>query len=157
RGRLHGHGEECAERDRQRRRADDPAPRRHAAPRRAVSRARLRMHGHEDGHVQPRLPDAAYGHARTLRRPHPPEGRRQPHDRGVGVDLRQRGPPGTSDREDRLELRTLPWAKPRYELLLIALVALVAFSPWYGNNSQDVSRLCLTNALQHGNLSNDDC
>src|SRR5262245_6660687 len=115
------------------------------------------MQGHEDGHLQPRLPDAAHGHARSLRRAHPPDGRRQAYGRSVGIDLQQRGPSRVLDCQDRLELTTLPWAKPRYELLVLALVAVVAFSPWYGNNSQDVSRICLTSALQHGNLSNDDC
>jgi hypothetical protein len=53
--------------------------------------------------------------------------------------------------------RHLPWARPRHELLLLALVAVVSLSPWYGTNAQDVSRLCLASALQRGNLSNDDC
>jgi len=53
--------------------------------------------------------------------------------------------------------RHLPWARPRHELLLLALAAVVALSPFYGPNAQDVSRLCLASALQHGHLSNDDC
>ena len=52
----------------------------------------------------------------------------------------------------------LPWARPRRETLLLALVATVALSPLYPvNDGQDVSRLCLTRALVHLKLNADDC
>src|SRR3954464_10434522 len=52
----------------------------------------------------------------------------------------------------------LPWAKPRRELLLLALVALVALTPLYPvNDGQDVSRVCLAEALAHGRVSADGC
>jgi hypothetical protein len=51
----------------------------------------------------------------------------------------------------------LPWARPRYEVLLLALVAIAALSPAYGVDTQDQSRLCLTQALVHGRVSNDAC
>jgi hypothetical protein len=50
-----------------------------------------------------------------------------------------------------------PWARPRREPLLLALVAIAALLPVYGLNAQDRSRLCLTQALVHGRLSNDPC
>jgi hypothetical protein len=52
---------------------------------------------------------------------------------------------------------TLPWGKPRREWLVLALVAAAALSPVYALNAQDNSRLCLTQALVHGRLSNDGC
>src|SRR5262249_25756001 len=52
----------------------------------------------------------------------------------------------------------LPWARPRREALLLALVAIVALTPLYPvNDGQDVSRLCLTRALLHLKVSADDC
>lgn len=52
----------------------------------------------------------------------------------------------------------LPWARPRHEVLLLALVGIVALSPLYPvNDGQDVSRLCLTRALIHLKVSADDC
>ena len=51
----------------------------------------------------------------------------------------------------------LPWRRPRYELLLLLLVALAALLPVGPVSPQDQSRLCLTQALVHGNLSNDAC
>ena len=51
----------------------------------------------------------------------------------------------------------LPWGRPRREVLLLALVAVAALSPSFALNSQDVSRLCLTNALRDGRVSNDPC
>src|SRR3954470_19151296 len=51
----------------------------------------------------------------------------------------------------------LPWARPRRELLLLVLVALAALLPVYTVNAQDQSRLCLTQALLHGKVSNDEC
>jgi hypothetical protein len=51
----------------------------------------------------------------------------------------------------------LPWARPRYELLLLALVAVAALSPVYVVSTQDVTRLCLTQALVHGHLTIQPC
>jgi hypothetical protein len=51
----------------------------------------------------------------------------------------------------------LPWARPRHELLLLALVAVGALTPVYQFGEQDHSRLCLTQALVHGRVSNDAC
>jgi hypothetical protein len=53
--------------------------------------------------------------------------------------------------------RPLPWRKPRRELLVLALVAVAALAPVYKLNAQDNSRLCLSQALVHGRLSNDSC
>jgi hypothetical protein len=46
----------------------------------------------------------------------------------------------------------LPWRRPRHELLLLALVAGVALAPVQLASAQDTSRLCLTQALTHGNV-----
>ena len=43
--------------------------------------------------------------------------------------------------------RGLPWRRPRYELVLLVLVAFVALSPVQEITAQDTSRLCLTGAL----------
>jgi hypothetical protein len=51
----------------------------------------------------------------------------------------------------------LPWRRPRYELLLLALVAVAALTPAYVTSTQDVTRLCLTDALVHGHLSIEPC
>ena len=53
--------------------------------------------------------------------------------------------------------RAFPWARPRRELLLLALVAVVVLSPLASPDSQDQSRICLAEALVHGQLSNDSC
>jgi uncharacterized repeat protein (TIGR01451 family) len=53
--------------------------------------------------------------------------------------------------------RHLPWARPRHELLLLALVAVAALTPLYPVNAQDISRLCFTRSLQHGHISADQC
>ena len=53
--------------------------------------------------------------------------------------------------------RSLPWARPRHELLLLALVAVVALLPVYPRGDQELSRFCLTQAIVHGHLSNDRC
>jgi hypothetical protein len=50
-----------------------------------------------------------------------------------------------------------PWARPRRELLLLALVGVAALTPIYRFGEQDRSRLCLTQALAHGRVSNDSC
>ena len=52
--------------------------------------------------------------------------------------------------------RGTPWRRPRYESLLLVLVAVAALSPVYGI-SQDASRLCLTRAVVHGRLHDDLC
>ncbi len=51
----------------------------------------------------------------------------------------------------------LPWRAPRYELLLLALVAAASLSVIYPPGAQDVSRLCLTRAAVHGHLAADTC
>jgi hypothetical protein len=51
----------------------------------------------------------------------------------------------------------LAWARPRWELVLLALVAVVGLSPVYSTNAQDVSRLCLTRALVQGRLTVSPC
>jgi hypothetical protein len=51
----------------------------------------------------------------------------------------------------------LPWRRPRHELLLLALVAIAALTIVYPSGAQDVSRMCLTQALAHGHLRNDEC
>jgi hypothetical protein len=53
--------------------------------------------------------------------------------------------------------RSLPWGKPKREWLVLALVAVCALAPVYKLNAQDNSRLCLSQALAHGHLSNDGC
>jgi hypothetical protein len=50
-----------------------------------------------------------------------------------------------------------PWRRPRHELLLLALVAVAALTPVYRFGEQDRSRLCLTEAIAHGHVSNDAC
>jgi hypothetical protein len=52
---------------------------------------------------------------------------------------------------------SVPWARPRHELLLLMLVVLAALSPVYVVSSQDLSRLCLTQALVHGRLTVAPC
>jgi len=51
----------------------------------------------------------------------------------------------------------LPWRAPRYELLLLVLVAAASLSVIDPPGAQDVSRLCLTRAAVHGHLSADTC
>src|ERR1051325_4574618 len=51
----------------------------------------------------------------------------------------------------------VPWAKPRLEVLVLALVAVAAFAPMHGLNPQDISRVCLSDALAKGRLYNDGC
>ena len=51
----------------------------------------------------------------------------------------------------------MPWRRPRHELLLLALVGIAALLPLYRVSPQDQSRLCLTQALLHGRLANDEC
>ncbi len=55
------------------------------------------------------------------------------------------------------ERPALPWAKPRFELALLALVAFAALSSVYPGNTQDVSRLCLAHAVLHGQLTIEPC
>jgi len=59
---------------------------------------------------------------------------------------------------DRLRPQvSLPWAKPRAELLLLVLIGAVALSPVTSYNEQDSSRICLSRALVAGRLSDDTC
>lgn len=51
----------------------------------------------------------------------------------------------------------LPWRRPRFELLLLALVAIVALAPVIPYDEQDNSRVCLAQALVHGRVSDDVC
>ncbi len=51
----------------------------------------------------------------------------------------------------------LPWRRPRFELLLLALVAAVALSPVDHASDPDASRLCLSQALVHGRLTISPC
>jgi hypothetical protein len=51
----------------------------------------------------------------------------------------------------------LPWGRPRREALLLALVAAATLASVYPVDSQDVSRLCLSQALVHLHVSNDSC
>ena len=50
-----------------------------------------------------------------------------------------------------------PWAKPRLELLLLALVAVATLTPLAHVTPQDQSRFCLSEALLHGRVSDDRC
>jgi hypothetical protein len=53
---------------------------------------------------------------------------------------------------------SFPWARPRHELVLVALVALVALTPLYPISAQDVARMCLArSAIHHMRLYSDDC
>lgn len=54
-------------------------------------------------------------------------------------------------------MRGLPWTKPRHELPLLALVAFAALTSVYPGNTQDVSRLCLSQAVLHGHLTIEPC
>ncbi len=53
--------------------------------------------------------------------------------------------------------RQLPWRRPRFEVLLLALVAVVALSPVDHVSDPDASRLCLSQALAHGRLTISPC
>jgi hypothetical protein len=52
---------------------------------------------------------------------------------------------------------TLPWGRPRRELLLLALVAVAALSSVYVTSTQDLSHFCLTRAIVAGGLKIDEC
>ena len=52
---------------------------------------------------------------------------------------------------------SLPWARPRHELALLALVAVAVLTSMFDVSSQDVSRLCLTRALAHAEVRVDGC
>jgi hypothetical protein len=52
---------------------------------------------------------------------------------------------------------TLPWGKPRRELLLLALVAVAALSSVYVTSTQDLSHFCLSRAIVAGELKIDEC
>ncbi|HWE81860.1 MAG TPA: hypothetical protein VG265_09430, partial [Gaiellaceae bacterium] len=49
------------------------------------------------------------------------------------------------------------WARPRRELLLLLLIALATLFRVYEPNTQDNSRICLTQALVAGHVSADSC
>jgi hypothetical protein len=51
----------------------------------------------------------------------------------------------------------MPWARPRHELLLVVLVALVTLTVVQPPNTQDRSRLCLSRAIVAGRLHADRC
>ncbi len=51
--------------------------------------------------------------------------------------------------------RAFPWGAPRRELLLLALIAVATLTPVYPGT--DAPRVCLSQALLHGRLSNDSC
>ena len=51
----------------------------------------------------------------------------------------------------------IPWARPKYELLLLVLVAAAALTPIHVVSAQDISRLCLTRALAEGRLTISPC
>src|SRR4051812_33732937 len=50
-----------------------------------------------------------------------------------------------------------PWARPRFEIALLALVALTVLTPVAQYSFQDQTRICLSEALLHGRVSNDSC
>ncbi|HEY3922119.1 MAG TPA: hypothetical protein VGL76_08395 [Gaiellaceae bacterium] len=51
----------------------------------------------------------------------------------------------------------MPWGRPRHELVLLALCAVVALLPVYPYGPQDQSRICLAQALLHGHVSSTAC
>ena len=57
----------------------------------------------------------------------------------------------------RPQLSPFPWARPRHEAVLLALVALAALTTVRPPGAQDTSRMCLTRALAHGSLHADSC
>ena len=56
-----------------------------------------------------------------------------------------------------MERPALPWAKPRFEIALLVLVAVAALLPVYPGNTQDVSRLCLAREVLQGHLTIEPC
>jgi hypothetical protein len=52
---------------------------------------------------------------------------------------------------------SLPWRRPRHELLLLLLVAVASLSVVQRVEGEDPTRMCLTAALTHGHLHNDSC
>ncbi len=56
-----------------------------------------------------------------------------------------------------IALTSVPWRKPRHEVLLLALVAVTALAPVYAVNPQDTTRTCLSKAITHGEVRNDLC
>jgi hypothetical protein len=56
-----------------------------------------------------------------------------------------------------MSVTALPWARPKHELLLLALVAAAALSPVYVVSTQDLSHFCLTRAIVAGELKIDEC
>jgi hypothetical protein len=56
-----------------------------------------------------------------------------------------------------LSTTSLPWGRPRHELLLLVLVGLAALSVVQRVSEQDVSRTCQTRAFAHARLTIGDC
>ena len=52
---------------------------------------------------------------------------------------------------------SVPWRRPRHEVVLLVLVAVTALSPVSYYSPQDQSRFCLSQAIVHGHLYNDRC
>ena len=52
---------------------------------------------------------------------------------------------------------SVPWRKPRREVLLLVLVAVTALAPIYRVNPQDTTRTCGSEAIAHGQVRNDLC
>src|SRR5581483_10955679 len=143
-------------------------PSRHRRRRRGVRRRVDRARPHLG--VRPVVPRQRLGAARPgaraarrlaarapARRKRARMGGPEPPPRGGG-GLRARGggvralpaarPPG---------MTPLPWARPRFERLLLLLVACAALSPVYLTSTQDVTRLCLTRSLVQGKLTVTPC
>ncbi len=53
--------------------------------------------------------------------------------------------------------RPLPWRRPRYEVLILGLIAIAVLTPIYAVTAQDVSRVCLTRSLVRLQVSADSC
>ncbi len=51
----------------------------------------------------------------------------------------------------------LPWRRPRFEVVLLFLVAVAALLPVAHESPQDVSRFCLSQAIVHGRLTVSPC
>src|SRR5262249_55406738 len=56
-----------------------------------------------------------------------------------------------------VRMRALPWRRPRHELLVLALVAVVVWSVVQPVNVQDESRTCQIRAFVHARLTIGDC
>src|SRR6185437_8858717 len=88
--------------------------------------------------------------------------RRVRPERASGVPVRSRSPTLAGEARTLAAVRapaptSLPWWRPRHEVLLLALVAVVAFIPAYAIGDQDLSRFCVSQSLVRGHLYNDRC